>query len=327
MAKTSVAFRLEQALRIHTIIARGQYPNAFTLAREMNLSVKTIRGYIRLLADVYQVEPLYEPREHGFYYSGEVPKQLTPLLNEDEVAVVFLLDEAARAQAGSPVEAVLKSVHSKLALMVPKKFQLSLDDIAASLSLRRERSAISHDTSQTLQTLFKAARKCQRVECAYSGRARGRKTQRKLDPLHITHCEGQWYLIAYCHLRKARRTFVPARMTELNELTETFVRPADFDADEHFRTAFGIVAGVNVCAARLRFSPKVAQLIRERRWHATQVLEDLPGGEVRLRMTCSLGEELLAWLLSWGRDVHVEEPAELANRVRAEHLAAAEERH
>jgi predicted DNA-binding transcriptional regulator YafY len=39
-------------------------------------------------------------------------------------------------------------------------------------------------------------------------------------------------------------------------------------------------------------------------------------------MSCSQGEEMLAWLLSWGRDVRLEEPVELMEKVRAEHLAA-----
>ncbi|MEI6235455.1 MAG: WYL domain-containing protein [Planctomycetota bacterium] len=286
--------------------------------------MKTVRGYIHLLADVFQVEPLYEPQRHGYHYPEDTPQRLTPLLNEDEVAAIFLLDEATRALAGSPVEDVLVSVQQKLALMVPKRFELSLNDIAASLSLRRENAVESNGTTANLQTLFKAAMKRQRVECVYSGRARKRSTRRKLDPLHITRCEGQWYLIAYCHLRKDRRTFVPARMTELTILQEHFERPKGFNADEHFRSAFGVVAGVNVCPVALHFKSKVAQLIRERHWHTTQSLEELPGGDVRLRMKCSQSEELFAWLLSWGSDVRVEEPVELAELVAERHKEAAE---
>ncbi|HLX61615.1 MAG TPA: WYL domain-containing protein [Planctomycetota bacterium] len=323
MARTSAVFRLDQALRIHQIIARGRYPNASTLARELNASVKTVRGYMRLLADTFQIELHYDPRRKGFYYSGDAGARLTPFLSEDEVVAVFLLDEAARAMAGTPVQEVLNSAQRKFAMMVPARYQLSLDDIAASFSIRRSRAADTPSLTATLQTLFKAARAEQRIECVYRSRTRKKPTRRKLDPLHLTQAEGTYYLIAYCHLRKGIRTFVPARMSELKLLDEYFDRPENFNAEEHFRTAFGIVAGVNVRPVSLRFTPKVAQLIRERRWHATQVLDDLPSGEVRLRMTCSQGEELLAWLMSWGKDVKVEEPGELRERVRGEHEGAA----
>jgi len=64
-------------------------------------------------------------------------------------------------------------------------------------------------------------------------------------------------------------------------------------------------------------------LIRERQWHPTQRIEELPGGEVRLTMTCSQGAELVAWILSWAEQVVVEGPKELAALVAMRHRAAA----
>ncbi len=133
-----------------------------------------------------------------------------------------------------------------------------------------------------------------------------------------------WYLATYCHRRKAIRIFAPTRILKMEVTKEKFERPNAFDPSEFFRTAFSIVADHEVGDVALRFAPVVAPIIRERRWHATQKVEDLPGGEVRLTMTCSQGDELKAWLLSWGEDLDIEAPSELVNKVAASHRRAAD---
>ncbi|MGD0093558.1 MAG: WYL domain-containing protein [Planctomycetota bacterium] len=324
MPTTSNTFRLQAALKIHHRIMSGSYPNATALGKELGVTAKTARKYFELLADVFGVNPIYDQYEHGYHYENVSRASLVPRLREDEVAAVFLVEQAARSLAGSPVQKVLESVLGKLALMIPAGCSVTLDQLSDALSLRLERaSSVSDHDRQTLNTLYAALMQKRRVSIVYTGRYRDEPTQRKIDPIHLTRCEGQWYLVAYCHLRKHIRTFVPARMQSVRILNETFERPAGFDPQEHFRSAFGIVTGCNVSALALRFDAEVAGLIRERQWHATQTLEELPGDEVRLRMTCSQSNELVAWLLSWGEHVVVEAPVELGREVAQAHRSAA----
>jgi len=113
-------------------------------------------------------------------------------------------------------------------------------------------------------------------------------------------------------------------MKDVRVLKETFERPAGFDAAEHFRTAFGIVAGLDVTEISLLFDKTIAGLIKERRWHPTQKLEDLVDGDLRMTMTCSQSPELFTWLLGWGEHVMVERPQKLAKRIAERHRLALE---
>jgi len=56
----------------------------------------------------------------------------------------------------------------------------------------------------------------------------------------------------------------------------------------------------------------VAHLIRERRWHPTQLLQEEPGGALTLEFSAGGEKELLAWLYSYLPHVRVLEPPELA---------------
>ncbi|HEY3324981.1 MAG TPA: WYL domain-containing protein [Planctomycetota bacterium] len=325
MPITSNASRLQAALQIHREIMSGTYPSATMLGEKLDVSAKTARKYVELLADIFGVNPIYDEVRHGYHYENATRASLVPRLREDEVAAVFLIEQAARSLAGSPVQKVLESVLGKLSLMMPTGCDITLGELSDALSLRLERaSSVSDQHPETLNTLYDALVHRRRVSMVYAGRDRAETTRRKIDPIHLTRCEGQWYLVAHCHLRKEIRTFVPARMKDVRVLSETFQRPADFDPQKHFKSAFGIVAGRDVQQVKLRFCREVAGLIRERQWHPTQVIEDLPDGEVRLTMTCSQGPELEAWILSWGEQVAVEGPKELEGNVKARHKAAAQ---
>ncbi len=324
MPVTSHAGRLQAAMQIHREILAGKYPNATSLGKLLGVSSKTARSYVELTADVFGVNPLYDEYQYGYYYQNVPKAPLIPNLREEEVAAVFLIEQAARDLTGSPVQKVLESVLSKLALMLPSSCNVTLDDIGSALSLRSDRGAsVAQRDQETLTTLYSALLQRRCVGITYEAPGQKAPTRRTIDPIHLTRCEGQWYLVAYCHLRKEIRTFVPARMKNVKVLSEKFERPPNFDPREHFRTAFGIAAGKDVREVAIRFDVAVAVLIRERQWHPTQKLEELPGGAVRMTITCSQGIELQAWILSWGEQVHVESPTELIETIRRRHWAAA----
>ena len=64
------------------------------------------------------------------------------------------------------------------------------------------------------------------------------------------------------------------------------------------------------------FDRQWAPHVRERRWHPTQRLEDLPGGGVELTMEVGGQLELQSWVLSFGSGAEVLEPPSLRDAVR-----------
>ena len=67
---------------------------------------------------------------------------------------------------------------------------------------------------------------------------------------------------------------------------------------------------------RLRMDGWAGRLAGERRWHATQEVEPLPGGRLEIRLRLSGLDEVFRWAMSWGEHVEVMEPPELRDRVR-----------
>ena len=63
------------------------------------------------------------------------------------------------------------------------------------------------------------------------------------------------------------------------------------------------------------FDAWAADLVRGRRWHASQELTELPGRRIRLRLRLNSIEEAERWVLSWGTHATVVGPQALAERI------------
>ncbi|MBI9101616.1 MAG: YafY family transcriptional regulator [Spirochaetales bacterium] len=59
------------------------------------------------------------------------------------------------------------------------------------------------------------------------------ESDREIEPRVLTYHEGGWYLIAYCRLRKAERTFRLDRILKLQLTENIYSLPADFDFGQY----------------------------------------------------------------------------------------------
>ena len=66
---------------------------------------------------------------------------------------------------------------------------------------------------------------------------------------------------------------------------------------------------------RIRFQPFAAQLVRERVWHHSQKIKELREGGLELELKLGSLEEIERWILSWGNEAEVLEPARLRQRL------------
>ena len=118
------------------------------------------------------------------------------------------------------------------------------------------------------------------------------------------------------------RTFKIERIRAV-ALTPADVRAARAAATtRHLRPAWDIIADQPPVAVVLRFAPAVASRVMEATWHPTQTVKAEPDGSLRWRATVSGTIEIRLWILSWGADVEVLEPAALRDDVAHTHRRA-----
>jgi predicted DNA-binding transcriptional regulator YafY len=193
---------------------------------------------------------------------------------------------------------------------LPDSMSFNFADWDRSISFRTSAEPILN--LDIFNRLAKAAADHKQMVLSYRKPASKGVEERLIDPYHLANINGEWYLYAWCHLRKDIRTFVPARIIAVKLTGKTFKRPADFSIDKLLCDSFGVMTGKDTFAVSIRFDELVADYIREKIWHPSQTLIELPNGEIELRLKLSSLVEISRWILGWGGRAVVLHPPALA---------------
>jgi proteasome accessory factor B len=306
---------LARMMQIHEAIASGRYPNATTLARELEVVTKTIQRDIEFMRDRMDLPIEYDGRRFGYHYTQEVGAFPTLQITEGELFALLVAEKALQQYRGTNFEKPLVSAFKKMASSLPDTISLHLADWDQTISFRHSAEPLLN--LEIFDVLAKATAGRRQLEVAYRKPGSRQTETRLLDPYHLGNINGEWFLFAFDHLRRDIRTFVPQRIQSARPTGQTFERPRKFSVEKMLRDSFGVQSGKGDFRVVLHFDAQAADYIREKRWHPSQELEELPAGGVELRLRLSSLAEIQRWILGWAGAAVVKEPAELAQSVRA----------
>ena len=305
---------LERMLRIHQALQSGNFPNASRLAREVEVSTKTIHRDIEFMRDRLNLPVEYNASHNGYFYNGEVSSFPTMQITEGEIFALVVAEKALQQYRGTSFEKPLLSAIRKMEQALPDTISLNLADIKQTISFRTRAEPILN--LEIFDTLAKAVAQRQQLELHY--RKPGQPAEARLvDAYHLANINGEWYLFAFDHARKDLRTFVPARIQSVRPTGKTFERTQKFSLEKRLRDSFGVHSGEGEFDVVIRFTARAADYIREKKWHPSQVLRDLKDGGAELKMKLSSLAEVQRWVLSWGGDATILKPVELVESVQA----------
>jgi proteasome accessory factor B len=130
------------------------------------------------------------------------------------------------------------------------------------------------------------------------------------------------YVIGYDEDRQARRTFKVERILSAALTPEAFPAQSSTVASE-MRAAWDVISDAPPVDVVIRFGPDVAQRVAETRWHPSQSETPEQDGSLLWRARVSGVLEIRSWILGWGPDAQVLEPADLRDWVATRHAEAA----
>ncbi|HEY6167523.1 MAG TPA: WYL domain-containing protein [Verrucomicrobiae bacterium] len=304
---------LERMMKIHQALQSGSCPNANVLAAELEVTTKTVHRDIDFMRNRLDLPLEYSRQRKGFHYTEAVDSFPTLQITEGELFALLVAEKALQQYRGTNFEKPLVSAFKKMAASLPDtvSFHLADWDLAISFVTRAEPVL----NLEIFDALAKATAKHQQVALTYRKPGSRKTEERIIDPVHLANINGEWFLFAFDHLRKAIRTFVPARVQAVRATGRTFARPAKFSLAKHLRDSFGVHSGEGDYEVVLRFTGFAADLIREKRWHSSQQLREMKDG-VELRLRLSSLAEVQRWILGWAGNVKVIAPRELAEAVK-----------
>ena len=309
MSKTNTT-----ATRLITLIMTLQrQPNqkAADLAQKLGVSVRTLHRYFGMLDEIGI--PIYAERGPYGGFSLVRGYKLPPLVFPPEEAVALYLGTSLVSEMwGRLYQESAQGALAKLENVLPDEQRNEVAWARRSLVATGMQRADLSALGPTLEKLRRAAREQQLVNMHYQSTTGDKVTERQVDPYALVYRGGWWYLVGYCHLRDALRTFRVDRIQGLETLSQTFQMPDDFEVHAYLEQEF---VDQPVVRAKLRFKPEGAHVALSERsiWEA---LEENSDGSVDV----SLSAPDLTWLasitISFANLVTVLEPPELREMVR-----------
>jgi predicted DNA-binding transcriptional regulator YafY len=318
--------QLSRQWRLIQLIDRPQGITVDDAARDLAVTIRTVWRDL----DVLQKAgfPLYTERaadgNRGVWRVREDFKRALPLkLTLGELAALLMSRELLSPLGVSMLGPEVASAFDKIQNVLSRDALKVLDQIRDRLGVRPVGAKLQTPAAEHLPRIHRALDEHRTLRTRYYSASRDCEDVREIDPYHLTLFNGGLYLVGHCHLRDAVRTFAVERMRTVELTRARFVVPPDFDADRYLEGAWGILHG-DLVTVRVAFARSLAPYIRERLWHPSQKLRDLPNGRVELTLTVADTLEVRRWILGFGVEAEVVAPEGLREALRkeAEQMAA-----
>lgn len=305
---------LERMYRLFQLIQQGEYPNCSRLAKEFEVSTRSIKRDVDFLKCRYHLPIEYDDQRYGYYFSKPVKEFPNVPITEAEMFALMIAQKAVAQYRGTAFEQPLETAFHKLTAQLGSQAHFSLGNLEQALSFRP--FAPEDVNLETFQTLTRATQLQRLVEFDYKGLGKEKTLGRKVEPYHVACVDNRWYLIGFDAGKRAMRTFAVSRMAGMVMSNKPFTRPANFNAGDYLQGSFGIFKGEENIEVVVDFDDWAADLIRERKWHPSQTTEDLATGGVRLKLKLNNLTEVERWILSWGNHATVVEPKSFRTRFK-----------
>lgn len=239
-------------------------------------------------------------REH--YYLPELN------LDPGELALLSIAGATAAGINGFFYRAAIIRVLAKLGFDVDSGF------VPPALAHAPVQEGVNAEkVGEHLGALHEAVAVQRTMRIAYDGGRTGEATTRDVDPYGLYYKQGAWYLVAFCHLRQAERTFHLARVREAKPVRENgqkdFEAPKEFDISNHARRRAWEFPTEEPFPVVVRLDERLVSAVHE--IFGPSVSTEPTQGGVLVKLTATSTQALVNTLLPYGAAAEVVSPAAL----------------
>lgn len=139
--------------------------------------------------------------------------------------------------------------------------------------------------------------------------------ERIVEPHLLEIREGCYHLWAYCHERSAMRDFRVSRIITAQK-TEMFFERRNKLLQQCTQNRFEKMSSQYADIIKLKFSGFSARLVQEYHSNKADKLDICNDGTVLFEKSTAITPDLVQWILGFGAEVEVLEPAELRNNIK-----------
>jgi predicted DNA-binding transcriptional regulator YafY len=287
-------------------------------ARELGCAVRTIWRDLQVLQaagfPIYDERMADGPRSR-WRVDDAFRRRLPLRLTLAELAALMMSRDLLTSSGAGVLGPAITAAVEKIGSVLSKDALGLIDRMRDTIGVRAVGAKLQAPAAEHVAAIQNAVVERRRLRLRYYSMSRDEVSDRRVDPYHLTLHGGGFYLVGLCHLRQAVRIFAVERIRECETLAARFAMLEPFDVERYLEGAWGIIRG-DIVTVKVVFARPLARYIRDRLWHPTQRFRDLEGG--RLEMTLRVADtlEVRRWILGFGSEAEVLEPAVLRDALR-----------
>ena len=310
--------KMERIYWIDKQIRADGYPNVHKIKEQFELRSTRIVYEDRKFMINRLGAPIKNSRSKGGWYYTDATYFLPAImLTSEEIIAFFLGEELFRRYLGTPFETPLRRALDKIKQYLPEHVGYDAQRETAAFTFTGGGRAMVDP--ELLLELSGAILSKRSIEMEYYSASSGQTNTRTVDPYYLHNIQGDWYLIAYCHTRQEPRDFLTSRIKARKHLlSSTFQVSPCFSLNAYLETGFLAERATKPDNITIKFDEYQARWIRERMWHSSQKVEELPSGELILRLRVGGLGEVKRWVMGYGAHAEVIEPESLRREIKEE---------
>jgi len=307
---------LERMLRIHELLKNKEYPNCTGIAKEFELSSRTVARDIDFMRERLRLPMEWDGQKNGYYYSRPVNKFPQLPMSQAETFALLVAHKAIAQYRGTPFQKPLEAAFRRLTGQLDQSVRFSLGSLDTVLSFRP--FAPDDADLKVFEVLTKALMERRVLKLLYRNRGMLTARTREVHPYHLTCAANHWYLLALDPEENAIKTFSVSRMEKTELATERFKIVKAFDPNGYLEGSLSIYNGDpdGDYEIVVELDAWAADEIRGRKLHFKHEVTKMPRGMMSLRLRLHSLEEIELWLMSFGTHATVIRPRALRERLR-----------
>ena len=228
-----------------------------------------------------------------------------------ELISIYFLKEILKPYLVLDVGKTAQDLLENVLRNVPPVNQSYIDSLSDLIKVNPSEAVLEKCINESyLQAIREAIEKNRRLKIEYFSFNNNEMTTRKIDPYYLEIREGCYHLICYCHLREEIRDFRVSRMKSVEILNETFKRPENF-YEEYNKNRFEKLIGDEEITLKIIFEGYAARYIKEYEANKADSITSLGEDRILFEKKTTYSPDILQWVLRFGADAEVLEPAAL----------------
>lgn len=301
--------RFDRIIAILIQLQSRRIIKAQDLAERFDVSLRTIYRDIRTLEA--SGVPIYS--EAGVGYSLMEGYRLPPVMFTREEASSFIAAEKLMQKfSDTEMRKHYESAAFKLKAVLRTADKDWVSNIESSVMMQPASTLFNENAPNALALLFKSIAEKKQIRVCYRAFEAEEATHRVLEPVGIFHDHDNWYVMAFCHLRKDYRQFRTDRIQSISNTDDVFTQEHQ-PLETYLKNDQEKVPTTKV---KIQVDMKVKKYMDfEKKYHGF-VEEHIIGKQVEMTFLCrSINDGFARWYLTFGDYARILEPDSLRERV------------